>query len=253
MLINICKFSLFVLSVLGVVNETSLNAKEKPKLYDEASLEKYLLPVDHPSQEPLKKLFTERSIFDDRTPMRNAGFTFFGHYARKLMVCTHPLLSNYVIKKFINIIPLENQLDGYMKRLKGRVEILKYIEKMQFKHIVIPQKYLFELPANFSDPITHKKSYLLIAEKMNLCSTKETKEGYHQISKEALKELCLLLLKFRGLDSSLENLPITKEGKIALIDLDKWEEDRPEYLRRVMDELTRKNKKYAEKLKKKYS
>src|SRR5207302_1572800 len=151
-------------------------------------------------------LFNDQKIFDDRLFMKDAGFTFFGHYARKLMVCTHPLLKDYVIKKYINFIPMSKQLEGYLKRLKGRKKVASYLKDQNFTNIVVPKKYLFELPENFSDPITLEKSYLLIAEKYDLCSIEETQEGYHRISRKALKELCLLLLKFRGLDSSLENL-----------------------------------------------
>lgn len=252
MRIEICQFLYFILILLGFVDTASLRAKEIPT-YSESKIKRYLLPRDHPAQEQLKLLFTSREVFDNRINMRAAGFTFFGHYARKLLVCTHPLLPNYVIKKFINLIPPATQLSAYVRRLKGRKQISKYIKSAKVKNLVVPKKYLYELPEKFSDPFTHEKSYLLIAEKQDLCSIEETKQRYYNVSRKTLKELCLFLLKFRGMDSSLENLSFTKEGKVALIDTDKWEELRPEYLRRIMDELSERNKNYAKHLQKKYS
>lgn len=253
MRIEICQFLYFILILLGFVDATSLLAKEKPTTYSESKHKRYLLPLDHPAQEQLKLLFTSPEIFDNRINMQAAGFTFFGHYSRKLLVCTHPLLSDYVVKKFINLVPSGNQLSAYVRRLKGRKKISRYIKSAKVENLVVPKKYLYELPENFSDPVTHEKSYILIAEKQDLCSVEETKQRYYGISRKMLKELCLFLLKFPGMDSSLENLSFTKEGKVALIDTDKWEEQRSEYLRRIIDELSERNKKYAKRLKKKYS
>ena len=119
----------------------------------------------------------------------------------------------------------------------------EYVKSINLKHIVVPQKWLYELPKRFSS--SSKRSYLLIAEKIDICSKKENKANFFKIDKEVLNELCIVLYKFRGLDSILDNHTFTYTNKIAFIDLDKWEEDRPLFLRKIRFVLSPEMLEYA--------
>lgn len=212
------------------------------------ALEEYLLPSDHPLQKKLSPFFNDPQMFDEPAKLEKEGFHLFRHYLRGLMVSWHPKIKGYVFKKFINSIPLHDQLDNYTKRIRGANALAKLIKDEKLEHIVTPKKWLYPLPPNFSDPLTGATTYLLIAERIDLLGTKETREIYSStIPKKVLKELCLVLFTLRGLDSYLGNMPFTKQHRIAFIDTHRWEENRPDFLWRVKSYMLPKRLQYAEK------
>lgn len=230
-----------------------LFGKEALPSQEELKLSKYFLPSDHPIQATLDKLFTDPNIFDHPAYLIAAGFKFFNHYAENLMVCTHPLLNDYVIKKFTNSVKQSTQLKRYLRRIKAAQATARFIKTNQIENLIIPKKYLYRLPENFSRQNKNNPTYLLVAEKIDLCNKKETQNRYYQIEEQVLAELCLFVSKFRGLDSSIGNLPFTKSNKIAFIDLDKWEDRRSdEFLSQVKHVLNIANKQYVEAFEAKY-
>lgn len=240
---------------LNFFSNSSLFGKDVPTSQktsqEELKLSKYLLPPNHPVQATLDKLFTDPNIFDHPAYLIAAGFKFFNHYAENLMVCTHPLLNDYVIKKFTNSVKPSTQLKRYLRRIKAAQTTARFIKTNQIENLIIPKKYLYRLPENFSKQ--NKPTYLLIADKIDLCNKKETQNRYYQIEEQVLAELCLFVSKFRGLDSSIGNLPFTKSNKIAFIDLDKWEDRRSdEFLSQVKHVLNIENKQYVEAFEAKY-
>lgn len=209
-----------------------------------------LLPSDHPLQNKLKKLFKKENMFNSPQQLKRAGFQVLDRVHRGLMVAGHPSMNNYLIKKFQNKVSQDEQLENYLRRINGARALGNFIRSNDLKHIIVPQKWLYALPERFSDPKRKKKTYILIVEKMDLCSGGKDPEGeiaqkYYTIEFDILREICRVVYHFRGLDSMLHNLPFTYQNKIAFIDTERWERQREGYLRNIMPFLSEDRREYA--------
>lgn len=253
MRITIRLFLFFFLIFLPLSNVGNLQGAVQDISIDRLTVEDCLLPDDHPLQEQLKYLFEYDYMFESPDHLRREGFQVSKRVHRGLMVVSHPYLKNYLIKKFDNDTSQREQLKNYLRRINGARALNKFIEKNDLQHIVVPQKWLYPLPQRFSNPKTGERSFLLIEERMDICRGGKDPHGevarrYDDIDKEILREICIVVYYFRGLDSVLHNLPFTYEGKIAFIDTEKWEEEREGYLRRIKPFLSKENQKYASKV-----
>jgi len=63
-----------------------------------------------------------------------------------------------------------------------------------------------------------------------------------------LDELCEVLFRFRGLDSSARNVVFTTRGQIAFIDTENWSRREKRYLKYIRDYLSKKNRKRAKRI-----
>lgn len=215
------------------------------------TLEECLLPADHPLQDNLKALFQNDSMFKSPDHLAQEGFQVNQRMNRGLMVAGHPLLSNYLIKKFENRVPQDKQTKNFLSRINGARALREFIDSNHLLRVTVPQKWLYPLPELFSDSKTGERSYVLIVEKMDILSEGKDPKGkvarkYSTIDQEILREVCIVLYTFRGLDSELHNHPFTHQNQIAFIDTEKWEEERSGFLRRIRHFLSKKNKKYAD-------
>lgn len=214
------------------------------------SLQNYFLPKDHFLQLKLINLFQNKKLFKSPKYLQKKGFKVMKRVHRDLMVISHSSIPDYLFKKFQDHIPLAVQLDNYLKRIQGANALREFIATQQLQHIVVPQKWLYELPEQFSDPLTGEKNFILIVEKMNICpggkdSKGEVARRYRSIDKEILREICIVLNTFRGLDSMIHNLPFTYQNKIAFIDTEKWSEKRKGFLKNIIPFLNRERREYA--------
>ena len=207
------------------------------------AIEECLLPEDHPLYESLKDLFQDPKMFKSRKFLLQAGFHVSKRMHRDLMVASHPALKGYLIKKFRDNISLKDQLENYCQRINGARVLKEFIQLNQLQQIVVPQKWLYLLPSHFADATTGENAYLLIVEKMPIdTAKKKIARKYQVIDRQTLKELCLVLYFFRGLDSTLLNMPFTSQNQIAFIDTEKWAEERHvPFLHQVMPYLNRKS------------
>jgi hypothetical protein len=192
---------------------------KKSKKEQQFSLKPYLLPKSHPLQIPLANLFHQPEMFHSHIHFSHAGFTVIrGNKKTKLMIGAHPSIPLHLIKKFPNAIPQSSQLKNFIKRIQGAKVLRSYIQKHNFKHLVVPEKWLYKLPKNFPS-----HSYVLIVEKIDIYDDwddrkGETRDLYYNMNKEVLTELCIILHDVGGCDSLPRNLPFTRSGKIAFID-----------------------------------
>lgn len=186
---------------------------------NQKSLEPYLLPLNHPLQEKLLILFQNEHMFASPEKFSEAGFQVkLGHH--RLMVGFHSCIPKYVIKKFSDRVPREMQLKNYIKRIGGAKILRRYIKEHNFKHLVVPKKWLYKLPRNI---FNKKKNYILIVENMNIYDdwedlNGEARRGYYHMDKEILTELCMILHDVGGCDAFPWNQPLTHSGKIAFVD-----------------------------------
>lgn len=214
------------------------------------SLQNYHLPNDHLLQQKLINLFQNRKMFKTSKHLQKEGFKVMKRVHRNLMIASHPLIPGYLFKKFQEGVPIADQLDNYLKRIQGANALRDFIAKNHLKHIVVPQKWLYELPELFSHPITGEKNYILIVEKMDICPGGKDRNGevakrYLSIDNEILREICTVVYTFRGLDSMLHNLPFTYQNKIAFIDTEKWSEKRSGFLKDILPFLSQRKRVYA--------
>lgn len=211
-----------------------------------------LLPKHHPLQDQLKPLFQDKNMFDSRDLVKEAGFHHIKSQRKGIMVVTHPNIEGYLIKKFQSSVAQKEQLENYIKRISGARALQEFIKSNHLQHIVVPQKWLYRLPKSFSDKETGERTYVLIVEKMDLCSKSHNCDGntkkYQDIDEEILREICIVVYNFRGLDSVRENMPFTTQNQVAFIDTEKWEENRPHYLGKLRHHLSEKSIQFAEKV-----
>lgn len=214
------------------------------------NVNQYLLPKKHPLQNQLKTLFSDPEMFEDPQNLLRNGFWVFPRVHRQFMVIAHPSINNYLFKKFQNSIDSQDQLKNYITRVKGARTLAKFIATKKLRHVVVPQKWLYALPKRFNDKNTNETTYILIVEKLDICGgwthpQGELAQRYLNISKDVLKELCLVLYNFRGLDSMIHNMPFTYQNQIAFIDTEKWQIKRKGYLSKAMPFLSKENQDFA--------
>lgn len=211
-----------------------------------------LLPKDHRLQDQLKNLFEDHpDMFQSPEHLKQAGFNVFDKIRRGFMVASHPAIKNYLIKKFQDGTSHKAQLRNYLRRINGARTLSGFIRANKIQHIVTPQKWLYPLPKQFSDPETGERTYVLIVEEVDICSGGKDQDGeiarrYFNMDFEILRELCTVLYYFRGLDSGLQNMPFTYDNKIAFIDTEHWKSSgREGFLRFAMQYMSQDRQDYA--------
>jgi hypothetical protein len=239
-------FSLFLLAQQTLQGEIEIQRVNTQDL----KINDCLLSWKNPLQIRLKHLFQNPHIFRSPQHLKQAGFDLLGKTRRGFMVASHPVMGNYLIKKFQDYVPWTQQMDNYLRRINGARRLREFIKVNHLKHIVVPQKWLYQLPEQFTDPTTDKKSYVLVVEKIDICSGGADPEGeiakqYYQIDFDILRELCIVLYYFRGLDSGLQNMPFTHQNKIAFIDTEHWGNQRKGFLSHAMHYLSPDRQEYA--------
>ncbi len=207
---RIIDFTFFIYVFSGYTT-SYINAYPIPSIFQAEDenlgvLELYLLPKDHPLHENLEAIFHDNLMFRSPNNFKKAGFsvqggnkiTRSGH--KKIMIGAHPSAPQYLFKKFPDSYPQSMQLKNFINRIKGAHLIRHYIQTHQFKHLVVPQKWLYKLPTHFYKG----NAYLLIVEKMDIYHDWDDHYGharqlYYHMDPEILTELCMTLQRCRWL------------------------------------------------------
>jgi hypothetical protein len=158
------------------------------------------------------------------------GFRLVDHAEHKIMSGSHSAMKGYLFKKYNNDRDGAEQILNYMHRIEGATLLRNFIEEHGFSRVLVPRKWLYELPSSFPKP------YLLVVEKLNLMSESKTLRNYERISRGQVRELATILYYFRGLNSTASNLPFADDGKIAFIDTERWHHDK-DFLCKVGDRM----------------
>lgn len=236
------------------INSELLSSKIKEPNFIELELSDCLLPDSHPLQEKLSDLFNDPRMFKTKKTFKKTNFHLLSKGMRKIMVASHPKLKGYLVKKFSDFTSPDDQLINYLKRISGARALREFIKDNKLKHVVVPQKWLYPLPSQFSDPKTGNSTYILIVEDMDICSGNssyhgETAKKYAEIDNKILREICTIVYYFRGLDSAPCNMPFTHENKVAFIDTECWDEwDRQGFLSRIKRYLNAESRAYVMKV-----
>ncbi|MCE2983034.1 MAG: hypothetical protein LW832_05655 [Parachlamydia sp.] len=231
---------------LAIFTSPLLLSAAPPKL-KEKEIQQFLLPSYHPLHTYLKIIFKNPNMFKSANHFEGEGFTVIrGH--RKLMVGAYPSIPQYLYKKFPdNSLPQSRQLDNFIKRIRGAATIRRTIDKYQFKHMVVPNKWLYKLPSSFSK---EGPSYILVVDNMNIYSDWRDPDGmtrklYYNMDAEVLTELCTLLHALGGCDAFPRNQPFTHEGKIAFVDTEHVGQMKGHYLKHIVPALREDLRPYA--------
>ena len=193
-------------------------------------------------------LFPAPSMFDSPRSWAAQGFTVLDrHDESRVMVAAHSLAPGLLFKKYSNAVKVD-QCRNYDARVEGADRLRAFVREHGLEHVVVPRKHLVDLPRSHG-PCEH----VLVVDKIDVLRVKETERGYRAISEAVLRELCLVLFRFRGLDSIVDNVALTTAGKIAFIDTEHWSGGRRRpYLRYIRRFLSREHRQLAKKLFRKF-
>lgn len=189
----------------------------------------------------LDALFRNPHMFDNKEAFHAEGFDVKQAHAHNIMVGSHPSAPKHLFKKYSRGVPLDAQRANYETRAEGAQKIRRFVEEQRLQHMVVPQKWIFDLPPRFA--LHGKISRLLIVERMDILDSKENEKRYHAIGENVLEELCRVLCAFRGLDAAVHNVRFTSSGQIAFIDTENWkrrQQDVFHYIRQALSESSRK-------------
>lgn len=190
----------------------------------------------------LKTLFCDDRMFTSRQAWGAAGFRVLDRSDnRKIMVASHPSVSGFLFKKYSDAMGQKDQLANYNRRVAGADQLRDLVNNRSLLHVAVPRKQIIKLP--------YPRSYILVVEQFNLLNDEQTRAAYRDIDPGILRELCLVLFHFRGMDSSAKNIPITADGRIAFIDTEHWDRgSNKDYLYQISSYLSADRRKLAGKI-----
>lgn len=164
----------------------------------------------------IPKLFKDPRMFDSVKAWRNKGFEILRDSNINLVVAEHESMRNCLFKKYLNNRDLADQAFRFKRRVEGAELLRSHINSHGLRHIIVPRKWLHELPANFSRG--GQPSYILAVERLRILDKEDSIDEYRNIERTILHELCPILAAFKDLDFTARNAPFTRDGKIAFID-----------------------------------
>lgn len=184
-----------------------------------------LLPTDHPAVKGLERIDFKLSDFADRGSLREGGFRLVEGSKRvhhdQIMVAGHPELSGYLLKSYPllgdKISPYRRLLE-YCVRCEKAAVVRHYIAEQRCRYLTVPSKWIYWLGSRSVSRRATAGYYLLIVEEMDLLSEEEAEVWYRTHCDGWVEEVLRLYLAMGGLDCNPENLPVTRDGKIALLD-----------------------------------
>ncbi len=191
------------------------------------AVQPYLMPSDHPIKWALDELFSAERVTLNQKTLIEAGFTHSTpRHFTKLIVTKHTAFPGYIFKLYLDSQrPHKNFSEDYfwVLRLEGAEKIRHEIAVRGLEHLFkLPKKWIYALPKRpLPDEGYYTKYYILVEEEMDLCSSQENKALWKSlfVTPELLDPLYLLLKKLGLRDCAKpDNIPFSKDGRIAFID-----------------------------------
>jgi len=173
----------------------------------------------------------------------------------RLIVSTHPDLKGYIVKVYLDTQRYYKQKPEYFwwkKRIEGAKAISAFIEKNGLNHLYkLPKKWIYQLPKSPAAPLEFEaKNTILVQEDMQLLSTEENKRQWksERVTSLLLNSLKMILCEIGLKDCcNIDNIPFAKDGRIAFIDTQSFNEDKPP-LKRLKKFLGEKQKVWWERI-----
>jgi hypothetical protein len=167
------------------------------------------------------RLFRDRHMFDSADDWAAAGFRLHRASENKICVASHSSVDGLLFKKYVDAGKRRDpadQLANYERRVEGSRRIRSLIDDQHLRHVAVPKKWIRPLPSRFG-----KDAHVLVVERLDLLGDDETERHYSSIDEDVLRDLCVVLHAFRGLDSTAKNVPFTSRGQVAFIDTEHWD------------------------------
>ncbi|MGA8164173.1 MAG: hypothetical protein WB791_03995 [Waddliaceae bacterium] len=198
------------------------------------SLVPYFLPEDHPIKGHLDEIFSQARVILSIPSMEKAEFLH--PKPRKwthLIVTKHPDIPGYIFKVYLDAQRYHKKKPEYvhwLERIQGASKIQNEIDRRHWQHLFkVPKKWIYPLPLHPSPPKEFiRKDFILVEEDMNIYDEGENYQKWKSswITVEKLEALYTLLEKLGLHDCPKpDNIPFSKDGKIAFVDtqtLNKW-------------------------------
>jgi hypothetical protein len=197
----------------------------------------------------LQNFFVDPAMFSSTESFRRAGFEVPERGHDLIMVGSHPMVKGYLFKKYKNHIAAKEQHENYLRRIDGARRLRSFIAERQLRHIITPQKWLYDLPPAFT--AAGRDPHVLVVEQFQILDEAASIRAYGNIADAVLNELCEVIFRFRGLDSSARNVVFTTRGQIAFIDTENWSRKKKRYFKFIREYLSKKNRKRAKRIFKK--
>ena len=205
-----------------------------------------------PDDIDLGRLFRHWPEFESPKDWRKAGFEILRDKEDKILVVSHKSAARYLFKKYDSddYRSPKEQLKKYQSRVAGAALLRSHIINNSLRHVVVPRKWLCELPAKSSSK--GKSPYVVVVERHRILDVDESKQRYRHIDAETAREMCTILFAFRGLDFTTRNAPFTRDGKIAFIDTEyvklnsKKLRSHRKYYQKYIDSVFSKHRRLAE-------
>jgi len=200
------------------------------------------------------ELFQDPGMFDSPDDWADAGFRLLRASDNKICVASHKSVDGYLFKKYVasgKRDSLKDQLQNYQARLEGARRLRSLVAEGGLRHVAVPRKWLRELPSDFGS--RRQPSHVLVVERLDLLDDAESSREYGRIDDDALRDLCVVLHAFRGLDSTIKNVPFTSDGRMAFIDTEHWERhsenrDKRRFLKYIGDHLSSGSRRSAQRM-----
>lgn len=169
-----------------------------------------------PATLDLKKLFPHPDMFDSAEDWRDEGFQIVRAWGDKMMVASHDKAKGFLFKKYNNNISLREQRERFERRLRGADTLRSIIAKHRLEDLVVPRKWLRELPDKFSS--SREKALILIVEKLPILAPEQSEREHLNVDRDVLRELCTIFFYCKSLDFTAKNAPFLKDGRVGFID-----------------------------------
>ena len=187
----------------------------------------YLIPENLPMKKELDHIFTSSRAILSITSMKKAGFIDpkprkFTH----LIVTSHPKMPGYIVKTYLDAqryYKEKPEWHYWIKRIHGAEAIREYIVRNKLEKVFkVPKKWIYAIPTSPSPPSGFlRKNFILVEEDMNLLSKEENEKMWksEKVTPELLAQVYFLLEELGLHDCAKpDNIPFSKDGRIAFID-----------------------------------
>lgn len=266
----ICRGILFFTVIYTATLSALIVEYEKPNTTSETAWEAvqpYLLPFNAPIRKTLDEIFSTSRVTADRESFTRAGFRLTPDQGLHVVVASHKELEGFLVKVIFDQIvcdaedplcdapDLGEDWEQWIRRIQGERIIREGIAKLDYKkYFKVPFQWIYPLPNGPEAPQSegyYPRSFIFIAEDMQLASPDHNTRFYKKMDKSLIKAIFTITTQY-GLEDCCNkfNLPLCEDGKLAFIDTEtfyQW----PVNYHRMVEFISSTKHKYWNKLKKK--
>ena len=187
----------------------------------------HLLPVDHTAMPTLHEIFSQPHALQDEESLKALGFSLLSIRKKSaVVVARHSQLPGFIFKIYRDCDPRgrHNELgwESLVRRSVNAKKVKDLIKNQGLIYFKVPDKWLYVLPFTSDTPGTLHQPIILLATDMEIVTPEETRAAWKsRISPQHLSELYIVLKSGYGSTFLTGNIPFTKSGAFALLDLEK--------------------------------